>query len=210
MKLLPYVLTTVFVALYPTDQAAAIPVPIDLITHESTEYFYSAGGTFVADCFGAGCSDFAFSFGAVSGELLWRIEEKAFYDPVSDTSTFLYAVFNETLPPLTSFAVANVGLAGEPTSPSGWTFQASASQFRWVAINPNAAIPGSQFLEFSLAFAGAVPVGFAPVSTGLATGQELSSPLWLGSAPIPEPSMLLVVAFTLGLGLRCRWKGRER
>jgi len=83
--------------------ALAVPVPIELI-HEGREDLFDTGGTRVTGCFGSGCPQETFSFGNTSGDVLWEVVEKVFYDPNTNTTKFTWTLFNDGFEdPITSF-----------------------------------------------------------------------------------------------------------
>jgi hypothetical protein len=184
-------------------------IPIGSIVHESTEFFFESGGTFVTDCLGLGCSDVAFQVGQVSGNVIWHIFEKALYDTSTSQTTFLYSVFNETaMSPITSFRLANFNLQGVGTSPTNWTFTQDSSAWMWHATAPEFGIAAPFFEDFSVELPGIVPIGFGTGSIGLADGETLESSSWLASTGVPEPSSVGLMIFGLiafiALCRRCR------
>jgi hypothetical protein len=179
----------------------AISVSIDLIVHESTEYFYDAGGTFVNNCLGLGCGNVSFSAGNVSGTVLWHVDEKLLYDPSIGTTTALYTLFNEASAPINSFQVSNLGFQATGEAPLGWSFAATPGSWIWNSASPGFAIDPSFFLDFRLDINGIVPIGFAESSITTFSGEMLSNPTWQVSAPVPEPSTLFIVAFAAVTGM---------
>jgi hypothetical protein len=174
---------------------SATAIPIELIVHESTEFFFDSGGTFVGNCLGLGCVNASFEVGPISGSVLWRLEEKVLHNESSQTSTFLYTLFNETLTlAITDFQIANAGLQGSAQVPLDWSFNQSSTVWHWQAQAPEFGISAPFFLEFGIELAGLVPVGFNPTSIALADESMVASNTWVGSAPLPEPPAGLLVA----------------
>ena len=100
-----------------------------VIIHQSTEDFYSSGGTSYTGCVDSGCPSASFSVGDTTGDIWWQVVEKVFYDPIANTTEFTYTVFNDLLPdPITSFHVLSQGIQGLSwTVPTGWSFSQGLS-----------------------------------------------------------------------------------
>jgi hypothetical protein len=162
--------------------------------HQSLENFFDSGGTQVLYCVGLGCTADSFSFGDVSGTVLWEVTERVFKDCSAQTTTFAYTVYNDVLTPdIASFHVADHGFLGTATAPPSWTFAEDATTWSWMAFDstgdgiPDNTIPpfGSRFMSVELSFSTTnVTVTFDAAYIDLADGTLLDSPDWKASSPI--------------------------
>jgi hypothetical protein len=192
------ILVFVFAGAYP---AAAVPVMI----HNSTEEYYSSGGTSVVDLTNLGNS---FTVGNTSGTVLWEVNEKVWQDADAGTTLFAYTVHNDLLTsPITSFSLLNN--AAQPlsfTAPTNWSFVSTATTWTWSTANPaNGIAEFAATNTMDVTLQGLVPVGFAPNTTIIA-GTTQSSPDWVVSTPTPEPGTLFLIG--TGLAVAGTW-GRK-
>jgi hypothetical protein len=176
-----------------------------VIIHQSTEDFYSSGGTAYYGCIGSGCSSLNFTVGDVSGVVWWQVLEKVFYDSATDKTTFTYTVVNDVLSdPITSFGVLNQGVSPlSTTAPPNWQFYGGGPYWAWFTDDPSYGIQSGGFSKDDMhaAVGGYVPVTFAQAGidqyTSIGQYYETLLPDWRASAPVPEPATLTL----LGTGL---------
>ncbi len=199
--------------------SASVASATSITIHQSTETYFSNGGTSVSGCIGVGCPSQNFTVGNATGTDLWTVQEKVFQDAQAGTTTFSYTIFNDGLTgdPITSFHMLNSGnLANSSTAPTSWTFSQNGTGFTWSTTDRNAGIffPNSlntmtatfNTLNMTVIFTG--NTGYDRTSLLNINSGVISQPNWVVSSPstVPEPSSLLL----LGSGMVGLWSMRRR
>jgi hypothetical protein len=199
--------------------AAAPALAVPILVHQSTERFYSMGGTSVTGCMGLGCPQVDFTLGDASGTVVWRVQQTAFRDTDAGTFSISYQLFNDSFAAaIASSHVHNGGiLADSGTAPVGWSFSQDSQVYSWMTSDVSAGVPApgslaSMQVTFSTANVG---LGFHQAAFDFinASGNRvtIASTDWAMAmlSPTPEPGTLLLLASGLvGLGYlsrRGRW-----
>jgi hypothetical protein len=183
--------------------ALAAPAFADTIvmTHESTEDFFSNGGTRVSGCYGSGCLGTNFTIGDATGDIWWQVVEKVFYNATTNQTAFTYTVFNDAVAdPLMEFVASNMGYVPvATTAPPGWDIYTDAYYFWWYADPGPGIAQGTALDTMRVVLGGNVPVTFNYAYA--ATYDDWVWPNgdynWKATAPVPEPATLTL----LGTGL---------
>jgi len=174
--------------------AVGTPALAAMQVHVSTDNYY-ANGTAVAvsyDIFGA--TDFI--IGDVSGEILWEVMEKAWWDESANQTIISYTVFNDSYPiNITSLHVpvpAGI-LAASISAPVGWTGAQVGNSIVWQTPGPG--IPQFESLDTMIVkYTGLYPITFLPgVVVDFADQTVLTNPNWVVTT-VPDPATLVLLA----------------
>ena len=171
--------------------------------HESTEVYYEAGTQVVV---AQGGEDFV--VGDFSGDALWEVIEKGWWDADNNTTIISYTVGNDSfVDPITSFHVpAPVDPILPVNSPAGWTSSVIGGEIIWATDDPAFGIEITQTLDTMIVtYPGQLVIDWAPGAVvDFADGTVLRHPDWSVSVPEPAIFSLLGLSGTVALLRRRR------
>jgi hypothetical protein len=174
--------------------------------HDANEIYY-ANGTLVVESPALGGS--TFTVGEISGDPIWEVIEKAWWDVDRNVTIISYTVGNDSFSdPITSLHVAKQGTLVSLSAPTGWTAVESADQIVWSTADAANGVPLFGTLDTMVAtFAGLYDITYLPgAMADFADGTILSNPNWVVSTIVPAPGAF--VLGVMGLGL-LRWARRR-
>jgi len=190
---------------------SAVPALADILVHNSQEDYFGSGGTRIVDILNGSTTT---TVGTVTGDPLWQVNEKVFYDPILNKTTISYTVFNDnyaaTDRTITSFHVP-YQVAPNVVSPgpdATWSNSlATPGYVIWTTTGPG--IPLHSSIDtFQLTYRGNLGIGFCNgVKNDLGpthliqTGEN-----WVVSCATAIPSPGALILGLMGLGLVGRMK----
>lgn len=184
-------------------RAMAFPSTVGwTLVHAETYNWYSSNGTKVLST--------SQTFGNTSGSVVVEVAEKVFQNPAAtNQAVFSYTVFNDGFASdLTSFHISPFVEADDFTTPAGWTFDGTGGVWTWSTPGP-AGIPITQSLDNMRVYTDSYSIWtLVPADVDIG-GVYTGNTNWLASAPIPEPTSLLLLGSGL-LGVAAMFRTRRR
>jgi hypothetical protein len=186
---------------------SAAPALADILVHNSQEDYYDSGGTLINNLLPGGGQR---TVGDTSGDVLWEVGEKGFYDSVTNVTRITYTVFNDTFEDdITSFhvpfLVTPLSITQGPDA--DWSGNVAGGYINWQTSGTGIA-PGESKDTFQLFYEGNVAIGFCPgVYTDLGSDHiAVRGENWEVSCAVPTPGAALLGLMGLGLVGRMKRK----
>ena len=183
---------------------SAAPLHADVIQkHVSVENYYPAGTAVDISLDTFGHTDF--TIGDVSGDILWEITEKAWWDTTNDQTIISYTIYNDAFAQnVTSVHIpVPAGVVADSVSaPAGWAGYQMGSEIIWETAGTGIAMFES-LDTMIVRYPGLQPIVFLPnAKVDLSDDTLLEHVDWVASS-VPEPMTICLLALG-GLALRRR------
>ena len=162
--------------------------------HVSVENYYAAGTAVDISLDNFGNTNF--TVGDVSGDILWEVTEKAWWDTTNDQTIISYTIFNDALAlNITSahFPVPAGILADGVSAPTDWTGMQVGNEIIWQTVGPG--IPMFESLDTMIVhYPGLHSIVYLPnAKMDLSDGTLLEHADWVVSS-VPEPMTICLLA----------------